>query len=144
MKLGIAKIETIDVLNTIDFSYFSTGSTFTLKPFLKSEMEKIIFTDETATFEETWSDETGGPLSTAIIEGISRVQTIAFAQSLLRRIYQDQILKITLKNGLVMIVGSNMFPCRFTLVSSIAGPLTSDKIFTFTCKSPHGVYYAKD
>lgn len=141
MKIGIAKIETIDAVNVRDFSFYAPGSSFSLSPFLKSQLREIKFTEGTANIEETWSDESGGKLSTMVVEGINRIQRKKHHLDLLKNIYQDQVLRVTLKNKNVLIVGSSMFPGRFTLSNSITGTDTDDKTFTFTCKSPHGIYY---
>lgn len=144
MKIGIHKIETIDSVNVRDFSFFSPGSTISLNSFLKSPMREIIFTEGTATYEEAWSEESGGKLSTITISGVNRMSGVSATQILLRNLYQSQVLRITLKNKTQMIVGSLMFPAKFSLTDSIDGVTTHDKRFTFECKSPHGAYFVKD
>lgn len=143
MKIGINKIHRVPANKVTDYSFYPIGSLFNITPFLNGEVSEIPFTEGTALFEEVWSDEPGGKLSTITIEGINRVLTPGSTQTLLDSLYQDQILIITLKNGVIIIAGSAMYPCRFTFIDSIDGVSLHDKKFTYTCRSPHGSYFIK-
>lgn len=143
MKIGIKKLELVELSGAADFSFFSPGSTIPVDQFITGERKQFDFTPGTGTFEETWLRDTGGLLSEVIVTIVNRQQKDDVDNKFIKAQFSDKIAIVTLIDGRRKIVGSTSFPAQVTLTNSISGFEYSDKTYQISCRSTHGSYSGK-
>ncbi len=143
MKIGIKKLEIVELSGVNDFSFFSPGSAIPVAQFITGPRTGIHFTPGTGTFEESWPEDTGGLLSEVIITVVNRQQKDNVDNMLTRAQFSDKVAIVTLMDGRVKIVGSKAFPAKMTVSNSISSFDSSDKTCEISCRSPHGSFSAQ-
>lgn len=143
MKIGVKKIELVELSAVADFSYFSPGSSIAIDQFITGARTSIYFTPGTGTFEETWLEDTGGLLSEVIVSVTNRQQKDKVDNELTKWQFFNMIAIVTLMDDRVKIIGSKSFPAKMTLSNTIYGFDSSDKSCEINCRSPHGSFTAK-
>lgn len=143
MKIGLKKLEVVELSGVKDFSFFSPGSTIPIAQFITGKREDIHFTPGTGTYEENWMEDTGGMLCEISISVINRQQKDDVDNKMIKAQFYNKVAIATLMDGRVKIVGSTAFPAKMTISNSISSFDTSDKTCNISNRSPHGSFSAK-
>jgi len=141
-KLGISKIECVDISNVSDYSFLPGGTRVKLSSFISGDPEWLTLkqTQDTVQLSEKWLMDDKGHRSNVKVSGSIRIDKNAQMQLSNKLLGRRHIFKVTAVDGTVYLVGSVAYPPKFTWQNEMSGISSSEIAFTIECSSSHGLY----
>lgn len=141
-KLGIKKIECVDLSSVSDYSFMPAGSKIKLSSFISGDPDwyNLEQTQDTVQLVEKWLSDDKGHRSTVKLSGSIRRDKYAQMQLSQKLLGRRHIFKVTAVDGNVFLVGSKAYPPKFTWQNEMSGISSSEIAFTIECTSIHGLY----
>lgn len=138
MKLGIRKIEYVNIESVDDYSYLPAGSSFDFSSFVKGELTELPFVPDNASFNEAWRSDGDGKYSELTFSATIRRDKEKYRNLLQAMTGRRNIFQITLISGVKYVIGSRESVPSFSWADAISGISSNEFTVEISNKSLHG------